>query len=70
MAQKRISMTVDSELMKNYTATSALSGQRALRMLQDKQGNPLIFTVGGNGELNLTFRSAGSASGWKQVGLS
>ncbi|HSR68101.1 MAG TPA: hypothetical protein VLU25_09170 [Acidobacteriota bacterium] len=70
MAQKRISMTVDSELMKNYTATSALSGQRALRMLQDKQGNPLIFTVGGNGELNLTFQSAGSASGWKQVGLS
>ncbi|HSR53241.1 MAG TPA: hypothetical protein VLV83_20650 [Acidobacteriota bacterium] len=70
MAQKRISMTVDSELMNNYTATSALAGQRALRMLQDGDGNPLIFTIGGNGQLSLTYQSPDSSSGWKQVSLS
>jgi len=62
-------VAMDSDLMLNQMAASALETTEPLGMAFDHLGNPMVFTVGSKRSLNVIFQKEGTATGWQLVDL-
>ncbi|NJK32493.1 MAG: hypothetical protein HC927_08820, partial [Deltaproteobacteria bacterium] len=68
--QGSLRVTSDGELMVNYQAQAPVAPGHRIAAAQDKDGNPMLFSIGGDGRLYLIGQLPGSPSGWTQIDLS
>ena len=59
----------DGELMTNYQAYLPVAPGNAIGAVQDPDGNPLIFSIGSDGQLYLIGRDTEEFTGWNQLSL-
>lgn len=59
-----------AELMQNYMQTSIMAPEKAFQAVQKKDGGALLFSIGTDGDFNLTAESWGERNGWNTVNLS
>ena len=70
LAGQQLSVHVSSELMKNQLPAAPIDGDATtVRVVQDSDGNPMIFTIGSDGTLRLLQAEHASRTGWKTVDL-
>lgn len=72
MSTLQLSQT--SDLMTNYAATTAVTADNPISTVLDSSGNPIIFSIGSEGELWVTYKDYSSdqpapQSGWLQSDL-
>lgn len=72
-----IHLTADAELMKYDLASRAVDVEHRIRVVQDKNGNPMIFSIGtpdfthnNQSAFYVIMRQAGTPTGWQQIDLS
>src|SRR5262245_42118736 len=53
-----------SELMKNQVPATVVTPNQAMASVQDLAGEPMLFSIGNDGVLNVAMRSAQNRSGW------
>lgn len=63
-------VVLDGELMTNYQAVLPVAPGHRIAAAQDRSGNPMLFSIGGDGHLYLIGQAPGTASGWQQIDLS
>ncbi len=59
-----------SEMMPNYLQASIMAPDTTFEVLQDNQGNALMFSIGTDGVFYVTSQTPQSSSGWIQLDLS
>ncbi|MEM6624210.1 MAG: hypothetical protein AAF674_18465 [Pseudomonadota bacterium] len=67
-AGKTLTMHVSAELMKNQTLNAPISPTGEIKVVQNAQGVPLVFSLAG-GALDLLHHDADAPSGWSAVAL-
>lgn len=66
---QEINVNVNGELMKNMQKASSITPSQDIDIVQDSQGNALIFSIGEDKHLNLALPTNGSATGYKTLNL-
>ena len=66
----RLTVTSSGELMKNLEAASVVDATHRIDVAQDSDGNPVIFSIGNDGEFYVIFRHTSSHTGWNKTDLS
>lgn len=73
---EQVTLTVSAELMQNNAASRAVDATHPIRVAQDLDGEPIIFSVGtadvdtGADSFYVITRQPNSDTGWQQVDLS
>jgi hypothetical protein len=65
-----LSVSAIGELMKNQAPASIVSPQHKMKVLQDINGEPMIFTIGNDNIFYVYLRSNDSSTGWVVYDLS
>ncbi len=72
-----VNLTVDAELMKNHAASRAVDAEHRIKVVQDSNGNPMIFSIGttdvahdNQSAFYAIIRQLGTPTGWRQIDLS
>src|SRR5262245_32390192 len=63
-------ITVSCELMKNQRHASPITPHRNIVVAQDKDGRPMIFTIGTDNRFRLLRYQDATATGWNEIDLS
>ncbi|MEO6037784.1 MAG: hypothetical protein ABIQ93_05165, partial [Saprospiraceae bacterium] len=68
----QLNIVSDSQLMDNYQASLPVAADQQITALYDKQGYPMVFATGTDGDFFLLMRDwdGSQATGWTQVDLS
>src|SRR5579872_1066410 len=69
-AGKSLTMGVACELMHNQLPGSPIEPTTDIAVVQDKAGNPMIFTIGSDRKLRLIRSDSGSTTGFTAIDLS
>jgi hypothetical protein len=69
MAGKTLSMTASSELMHNQLPGSPVEPNTDIVAVQDKDGNPMLFSIGSDKKLRLIQVDSGSPTGFSEIDL-
>jgi hypothetical protein len=69
MAGKTLSLSVSCELMHNQLPGSPVEPTTDISVVQDKDGQPMIFTIGSDSKLRLIRVDPGSANGFASIDL-
>lgn len=64
-----LTVTADSEVMQNYQSALPVAANQTLAAVEDSTGNPMVFSIGGDGHLYLLMADPGGPTGWKQLDL-
>src|SRR3954471_1940391 len=70
LAGKTLAMSVGCELMHNHLPGSPIEPSTDIAVVQDKAGNPMIFTIGSDRKLRLLKADSGSVTGFTAIDLS
>jgi hypothetical protein len=62
-------LTIASELMKNYVAASAIDAQQHLEVAQSASGDFIAFSIDDKGRLRVILRDPGGPTGYRQIDL-
>lgn len=65
----KLSLTGSASLMTNYEPARSVDSGHHIKAIEDKNGDPIIFSVGTGGELFAIMRGAPGSTGWRQVNL-
>ena len=63
-------ITVSTELMKNYKQALVMSPETQFQAFQTAAGNSLLFSIGSDGVLYVTAETSAHSTGWAQTDLS
>ncbi|HVY57263.1 MAG TPA: hypothetical protein VHA77_05375 [Xanthobacteraceae bacterium] len=69
-AGKKLSLSVNCELMHNQLPASPVEPNRDIAVVQDSAGNPMLFAIGADGVFRLIRGEAGAATGFTSIDLS
>lgn len=64
-----LTVSADAEIMQNYQAALPVAANHSLASVEDSDGNPMVFTLGGDHHLYLIMADPGGPTGWKQLDL-
>ena len=64
-----LSVTASSSIMTNYEASKSVDAQGGVQVIEDVNGNPIIFSIGTNQHLYAIVNTASAQTGWAQYDL-
>ena len=67
---KKIKVTASSSIMTNYEPARSITSDHRIVPIEDKNGNPIVFSVGTNNDLYAITQSSGKDGAWKQRDIS
>jgi hypothetical protein len=64
-----LKLSVSTSLMTNYEPSRSVDSQQAIDVVEDVNGNPIVFSIGTANQLYAILRTADPTAAWTQVDL-